>query len=102
MYFFKMSKTDKKFDQLFESSSNDSSEIDENGVALTSKINDITKEFQGFIYAMSTRVKHIEQLAVMLFLIKEDEEKLKAYDTTNSPLTLRTCNCNPMFVFRVH
>jgi len=102
MYFFKMSKTDKTFDQLFESSSNDNSKIDENEVTLTSKINDITKEFQGFIYAMSTRVKHIKQLAVMLFLIKEDEEKLKAYDTTNSRLTLRTCYCNPVFVFPEH
>ena len=102
MYFFKLSKTDKTFDQLFESSSNDNSKIDENEVALTSKINDITKEFQGFIYAMSTRVKHIKQLAVMLFLIGEGVNTLKAYDTTTSPLTLRTCYCNPVFVFPEH
>ena len=102
MYFFKLSRTDITFDQLCDLSSNDSSEIDQKGVALTSNMDDITKEFQGFIYAMSTRVKHIKQLAVMLFLINEDVNALSAFDTTTEPLSLRTCYCDPVFNFPDH
>jgi len=93
MYFFKMSKTDKTFEDLNKKPSNRTNVTNFNG----NSNDDIIKEFQGFLYAISERVKKNDNLAVMLFLIKEDEEKLKAIDTTQVPLFLRSCNCDAVF-----
>ena len=93
MYFFKMSKTDKTFEDLNKKPSNITNYTNFNG----NSNDDIIKEFQGFLYAISERVNTIDVLAVMLFLIKEDEEKLKAIDTTKVPFDLRSCNCDTVF-----